>query len=135
MATSALPSQGPKVGWNGYITPACPGSPMLSTGRKSERAQIQATWLHNPCLLAVHGTGRKSEVATSPLPSQGLDVGGMATLPMPARGSSMLSTGEKLRSGYFTAAFPRAQTWAEWLHNPCLLKGPQWSLMRAPSAP
>ena len=34
-------------------------------------------------------------------------------------------TKRKLKSGYFTPAVSGAQKWAEWLHHPCLLGGPQ----------
>ena len=33
--------------------------------------------------------------------------------------------GDKIRSGYITPAFSGAQKWAELLHKPCVLRGPQ----------
>ena len=60
MATSPLPSQGPKRGRNRYITPAFSGSPNAKLGNKIRSgyltpafsvAQKRAELLHNPCIL------------------------------------------------------------------------------------
>ena len=79
--------------------------------------------------LARQAQGSKSEVATSPLPSRGPKRGQKCYVTPASRGSS--AKGNKIRSGYITPAFSGAQNWADWLHNPCLLGGPQqWGLIQ-----
>ena len=60
MATSPLPSRGPKRGRNGYVTPAFSGIPNAKLGEKMRSgyltrafagAQKRAELLHNPCIL------------------------------------------------------------------------------------
>ena len=101
MATSPLPSWGPKRGRNCYVTPAFLGLPNAKLGEKIRSgyptlafsgAQKRAELLHNPYML-----------------------GG----PSSAKGR------EKIRSGYLTTTFSGAQKWAELLRNPCILGDPQ----------
>ena len=117
IATSLLPSPWPKRGWKYYVTPTFSRSPTL-------RQRENQNWLPHPCVLngpqvgestrepsilrsPTPGAGRKSEVATSPLPSQG-----------PTRG----------RKYHVTLAFSGPQRQARgdnhnWLPHPCLLGG------------
>ena len=129
MAASPLPSQGPKQGRKCYVTPAFSGIPNI--GEQNQK------WLPHPCLLRgpkeggnatspLHSRGSptpsagskirsgpqqrgtKSEVAASPLPSQG-----------PKQG----------RKCYVTPAFSGIPNIGEqnqkWLPHPCLLRGPK----------
>ena len=49
-------------------------------------------------------------------------MGDFATQPLRSRGP--LEEGTNSRTGYITLAFLGARIWAEWLHNPCILKRP-----------
>ena len=117
-------------------------SPTLrSGGRNQNRAHMWAVWLHHPCCLggpqrfkaedkirigptcgrfgyitlAVSGIpdapkrGTKSDVAPH--------VGELATSPLLSRGFPMLQSGGQNQNG--------ANMWADWLHHPCSLAGPQ----------
>ena len=53
-------------------------------------------------------TGATHRAATPNVPNQA---------PMPQAST--------IRRGYISPAFSGAQKWADWLHNPCLLRGPQ----------
>ena len=151
VATAPLPSWVPRIGRNGYITPALSRVPQQwgqnqkwlhhpcflgarnwaewlhkphllrgprPMGTKSEHATSPlpsggarnwAEWLRNPCLLGGSPTmGTKLEGATSPLLSRGPKLGGMATQPLPSRGSPQ--KGNKIRSGYITPLVPKAGT-------------------------
>ena len=123
VATSPLPSR---------------GSPMPSTGRKSEMAHKWAQWLHHLYLLVgsqcpAWGENQKWPTSGhsgyitpvfSGIPNaqhgekirNGPHVGKVATSPVPSRGSPMPSTGRKSE---------RAHNWEQWLHHPCLLGAPQ----------
>ena len=81
MAASPLPSRGPTNGQKCYVTPASTGVP--NTKRKEKinltptfsEAHKWAELLRNTCILGGQqrqARGTKSEVAASPLPSQGL---------------------------------------------------------------
>ena len=91
-----MPSWGPRIGRNCYITLAFTGS--------LEK-------------------GTKSEVATSPLPSRGSKIGQkcFATLAF----SGVPRKVDIIRRRYITPTFSEAQDWAEELRNPCVLGGPQ----------
>ena len=67
---------------------------------------MRAEMAHHPCLLGGPHMGTKSELATPHLPSRGSPI-----------------EGDKIRSGYSNPAFSGAQTWADWLLNPCLIYG------------
>ena len=62
-------------------------------------------------------------MATSPLPSWGRR--SERNCYVTAAFSGVPQKGDKIRRGYITPAFSGAQKWAERLHNPCLLGGPQ----------
>ena len=96
MATSPLPSQGPKRGRKCYVTHAVWGSPTPSAGGNSE-------------------------VATSPLHSRGPRRGQKCYV---TSAFSRVPSREKFRSGYLTPAFSGAHRMAEVLHNPCILGVP-----------
>ena len=92
-----MPSRGPKVGPNGYITPAL--SEVPEKGGKIRlgyithpfsKAKNWAERLHNPCSLS--GVPRK---------------------------------GDKMKSGYITPIFSRAKNWAQWQQNAYSLGGPE----------
>ena len=69
--------------------------------------------------------GRKSDVATSPLPSRGPKRGRKCYFTPAFSGVPNTKRGEKIRSGYLTDAFSGAQKRAEMLCHPCILGGPQ----------
>ena len=46
-------------------------------------------------------------------------------LKLPSIVANRTQQGDKIRSGYLTPAFSGAHKWAELLHNPCILGGPQ----------
>ena len=105
VATSALPSWGPKGGRKCYVTPTFLGIP--NKGEQNHK------WLLDPCLL---GGPKEGGNAMSPLHSRGS--------PTPSAGSKTTSgphQGEQIRSGYLTPAFSGAQKRAEMLRNPCVL--------------
>ena len=97
VATSPLPSRGPKRGQKCYITPALSWVP--NKGDQNQK------WLPHPCLL---GGPKEVKNATSPLHSHG----------SPTKGT-------KIRSGYLTLAFSGAQKRSKMLHHPCIVMGPQ----------
>ena len=107
MATSPLPSRGPKRGRKCYGTPAFSGIP----GKGGQNLR----WLAHPCLLG------------------GPKEGTYATPPLHSRGSPRPSAGCKIRSGYLTPAFSGAQKRAEMLRHPYILGDPQRQARRAKS--
>ena len=101
VATSPLPSRGPKGGRKCYVIPAFSGVP------DAKRKEQNQKWLPHPCLLG------------------GPKEGANATPPMHSRGSPTPSAGNKIRIGYLTLAISRAQKRAEMLRRPRILGGPQ----------
>ena len=97
VATSPLPSRGPKRGQKCYITPAFSWVP--NKGDENQK------WLPHPYLL---GGPKEVKNGTSPLHSHG----------SPTKGT-------KIRSGCLTPAFSGAQKRSKMLHHPCILMGPQ----------
>ena len=109
---------------------------------RQARGQNQ-NWLPHPCLLrgpTVGGmgtqalqsrgsptpsTGRKSELATSPLPSPVPKCGRNWYATLAFLGIPNAKRGAKNRIGCLIPAFSRAQNWAELLCNPCILGGPR----------
>ena len=69
----------------------------------------------------MHLKKTQSELATSPLPSRWPTSGRICCV-TPAF-SGVPSKGDKIKSGYLT--FSGGHKWAELLHNPCILGGPQ----------
>ena len=143
VATSPLPSRGPKRGRKCCVTPAFSGTRTPSAGAKSEVAASPPHSQGSPTPSAgskirsgPQHRGIKSEVATSPLLSRG-----------PKRGQTCYVTpafsgfpnakrreqnqkwspakGHKIRSGYLTPAFLGAQKRAEMLRHPCILREPE----------
>ena len=114
VATSPLPSRGPKGGQNCNVTLRSRGS--RTKGNKIRSAylihgfsggQRRAKVLRNPCVLGgPQKRGTKSEMATSPLPSRGAKRG---------------------RNSYISPAFSGVPNKEEenqkWLPHPCLLGG------------
>ena len=49
----------------------------------------------------------------------------LSRAPTPIGERATPKCGIKIRSGYLTPTVSGAQKWAKWLHNPCLLGGPQ----------
>ena len=153
MATSPLPSRGspplqsggqnqkwPTSRQNGYVTPAVSGIPTASErGAKSEVAHLWAEWLRHPCRLGDPHRFRAGGKIRS-----GLQVGKMATSPLPSRGSPPLQSGGQYQkwptcgqNGYVTPAVSGIPTasqrgavsevahlWAKWLRHPCRLGDP-----------
>ena len=98
-----------------------------------------ARWLHNPCRPGGPYRFRAGGKIRS-----GPQVGKVATLPLPSRGSPMLQSGGQNQKwptsgqgGYITpaawgvptasergAVSEGAHKWARWLHNPCRLGAP-----------
>ena len=99
VATSPLPSRGPKRGQKCYVTPAFSGIP------NKEEQNLKG--LPHPCVLWGPREGRNT----------------MA--PLHSRGFPTASAGSKIRSGYLTPAFSGAQKRVEMLRHPCILRGPQ----------
>ena len=97
VATSSLPSQGPKTG---------------------------AELLCNYCVVGVTPGKRDNiKIATSCLCSPGARRGRNRYPTLAFSGGA--SRGDKIRNSYITAAFSRAQIGAKLLRNPCVLGGPQ----------
>ena len=137
VAASPLPSQGPKIGRNCYVTPAFSGVPNTKCVEKIRSGCLtrafsdvhkRAELLRNPYILQgpqhqVRGT--KSEVVTSPLPSWGPKRGRNCYITLTFSGSTMPSAGNKITSGCLTLAFLEDHKREELLRNPCILGGPQ----------
>ena len=153
VATSRLPPRGspplqsggqnqkwPINGQGGYITPAASGIPTASKrGAKSEVAHKWARWLHHPRPL-----GDPHRFKAGGKIRSGLQVGKVATSPLPPRGSPPLQSGGQNQKwpingqgGYITPAASGIPTssergaksevahkWARWLHHPCRLGDP-----------
>ena len=155
LATSPLPSRGPKRGRNCYATLAFSGVPnprrgdeirrgSLTPAFSGARKRVEATRPPHSRGSATKGT--KSEVATSPLPSRGPKRGWNGYATPTFLGGPNAKRGDKIRSGCLTPAFPGAQKRVEllatqafsggwqrqargqnhkWLPHPCLLGGPK----------
>ena len=67
---------------------------------------------------------RKSEMATSTVPSRGPKQGQNSYVTPAFSAVPNAKRGEKIRSGYLHPAFSWAKTRAELLRNPCILRGP-----------
>ena len=136
LATSTLPTRGPRRGRKCYLTPAFLGVPNAKRG-------VNQKWLPHACLprgleqgkIAVENVpsrgsltpseARKSVVATSPLASRGPTRGRKCHLRPALVGVRNTKRGEKIRSGYLNRAFSGAKKRAEVVRNPCMLGGPQ----------
>ena len=69
--------------------------------------------------------GRKSEVATSPMPSRGPRSGRKYHVTLAFLGVPNAKRGKKIRIGRFTPVFSTAHKWAELIRNLYVLGGPQ----------
>ena len=153
LATSPLPYRGspplqsggqnqkwPTSGRNGYLTPAISGSPTAAErGAKSEVAHEWANWLPHPCRIGEpHCFRAGGKIRSDP------QVGKLATLPVPYRGSPPLQSGGQNQKwptsgqiGYLTPAVSGIPTaaergaksevahkWANWLPHPCRIGAP-----------
>ena len=102
------PTRGP----GGYITPAVWGVPTTSKrGTKSEVAQKWVNWIHNPCHL-----GRPQRFKAGDKIISGPQLGKVAITPALWGVPNASAQGTESRV---------AHKWAQWLHNPCRLGGPQ----------
>ena len=153
LATSPLPYRGapplqsggqnqkwPPSGQTGYLTPAVSGSPTASErGAKSEVAPKWANWLPHPCRIGDPHRCRAGGKTRS-----GLQVGKLATSPLPYRGAPPLQSGGQNQkwppsgqTGYLTPAVSGIPTaaergakpevaykWANWLPHPCRIGEP-----------
>ena len=134
----------PTCGRIGYITHDVGGIPNTpERGIKSEVAHMWADWLHQPCRMR----GPQCSIAGDKIRSCA-HVGGLATPPLPHRGCAMLHSGGENRkwptcgrTGCITPAYRGspmlhsggtksevAHMWADWLHLPCRIGGPQCSI-------
>ena len=130
VATTPLPSRGPKRGWNCYATGAFSG--VLKKGDKIRSgyltpafsgAQKRAELLRNPCILWVPNVKRGDKIRSGYLTPAFSGAQKRAKL---LRNPCILwvpnvKRGDKIRSGYLTPAFSGAQKRAELLRNPCIL--------------
>ena len=66
---------------------------------------------------------RKSQMATSYLPSRGAMCGHNGSTPLPRVPNAQ--HGDKMTNGYFEPVIMGVVVWAKWLYHPCPLKGPQ----------
>ena len=106
-----LPSLGPTSGRNCYVTPAFSGVPRIGDKIRIgylmptfSRARKWAELPCNPCVLGgPQNTGKKLELAPTPLPSRG-PTSGWDCYVTPAF-SGVPRTGDKNRIGYLTPAF------------------------------
>ena len=126
-----MPSQEPKGGQKRHVTPAFLAVPDAKHKEQNQTwsrtkgnkirsgcltpafsgAQKRAEMLRHPCILRrPQERGRKSEVATSPLPSRG-----------PERGQQCYVT----RAFYRVRNAERGEENQKWLPHPCLLGGPK----------
>ena len=132
---------GPTSGRKCYITPAFSGVPKVKRDKITRGgAHKWAEMLHHPCILGgPQSQGRQNQNWWGP------QVGGNATSPLHSRGSpkSRWTKSQEVgptsgRKCYITPAFsgvPKvkgdkiriggAHKWAEMLHHPCILGGPQ----------
>ena len=132
---------GPISGRKGYMTPAFSGVPKVKEDKiRIGGAHKWAEMLHHPCNLGgPQSQGRQNQNWWGP------QVGGNATSPLHSRGSqksrwtkSELAGPTSGRKCYIAPAFsdvPKdkedkiriggAHKWAEMLHHPCILGGPQ----------
>ena len=130
----------PTSGQSGYLTPAVSGVPTASQrGAKSEVAHKWANWLPHPCRIGDPHRFRSGGKIRS-----GLQLGKLATSPLPYRASPLLQSGGQNQkwptsgqSGYPTPAvlgIPTAAEWgaksqvapkwANWLPHPCRIGDP-----------
>ena len=104
---------GPTSGQKCYITPAFSGIPKdMWDKMRLGGAHKWAEMLHHPCIL-----GDPQRHGGQKMNWWGPQVGGNATSPLHSRGSPK-DVGNKIRFG-------GAHKWAEMLHHPCILGGPQ----------
>ena len=130
----------PASGQSGYLTPAVLGIPTASErGAKSEVAHKWAKWLPHPCRI-----GDPHHFKAGGKIRSGLQVGKVATSPLPYQGSPPLQSGGQNQkwptsgqSGYLTPAVSGIPTasergaksevahkWAKWLPHPCRIGDP-----------
>ena len=117
MATSRLPSRGPKIGQSYNVTSVLSWFPRK--GDKIRNGYIilavagAQDWMEvrcNPCVLrGPQKKGTESMVATSPLPLRGPKIGRKSYLTPPFSG--VLKKGGQIRSGYNMHALLGAQDW------------------------
>ena len=152
-AFSGIPNakRGDKIR-SGYLTPAFSRAqkraellhePCILGDPQCQAPSENQKWLPHLCLLGGPKTGgsatytlhsrgaptpsagRKSEVATSAMPSRGPKRGQNCYVIPACSGILNAKRREKMRSGYLTPAFSGAQKKAELLRNPCILGDPQ----------
>ena len=104
---------GPTTGRKCYITPAFSGIPKVKEDKSGiGGAHKWAEMLHHSCIL-----GDPQSEGVQNQNWWGPQVGGNATSPLHSHGSPK-DKGDKIRIG-------GAHKWAEMLHHPCILGGPQ----------
>ena len=105
MATSPLPSRGPKKGRDCGVGPAFSGVPNTKHGEKIRSGYLTPAFL---------GPKKGRDCYVTPAFS----------------GIPNTKHGEKIRSGYLTPAFLEAQNGAGLQRNLCILRGPQCQARR-----
>ena len=120
---SLLPSRGHNRGRNCYTTPASSRLPYTKGGKKIGigylisalcGAHKRTELLHNPCVFrGSPKKGRKSEFATIALPLRGPTIGRNCYVTHAISVVANAKGEEKIRIGYLTPAFAKAEKWAE----------------------
>ena len=112
VATSTLPSWGPKRGRKYYVTPTFSGIPNAKCGEQNKK------WLPHPRLLGGPKEGGNGYVTPA-----------LSGIPNAKRGEQNKkwspTKGNKIKTGYLTPAFSGAQKRAEMLCYPCIHGDPQ----------
>ena len=100
VATSPLPSRGPKRGWKCNVTPAFSGIPNAKRGEQNQKwSPTKGNKIRSGCLTpAFSGAQKRVEMLCHPcilgVPEQGFKKG-----PHWASGKKTLRAGDKIRSG------------------------------------
>ena len=114
--------------WAGWLHNPCrPGGPgLLKVGRAITRARWWAEWLHNPCRLG-GGDPRDGRGYVAHPPTRGpphIVLPALKSWGPPRRQGLCSRSAYQWATTDFTPCVV-AHWWAEWLHNPCRLGGPQ----------
>ena len=151
MATSPLPSRGPKRGRKCYVTPAFSGVPNAKCGEQNQKGSpTKGNKIRSGCLTPAFSTAQKrAEVLPllsrgSPTPSAGSKIrkgpqqrgtkSEVAASPLPSRGPKrgrkcypcILGGPQRQVRGAKSEVVPnKGEQNQKWLPHPCILGGPQ----------
>ena len=121
MATSPLPSRGPKRGWKCYVMLAFSGIPNANRREQTIRSGPKPR-VRNGCLTPAFSRAQKGgDCYIAPV---------LSGIPNAKRGEQKVNSGAKkkennIRFGYPTPTFTGAEERAEMLRHPCILGDPQ----------